>query len=75
MLVTAVASLGIVLPESVLQSEVFDVLAAFVALNTLMYTALAIAKILPKVYLGDWLHGHNRRSQSRSIHPDRGGIS
>ena len=37
---------GILLPEEVLQSEFFAVLAAFVAINTIMYVTLAIAKML-----------------------------
>ena len=61
---------GILLPESVLDSEVFGVLAAFVALNTVMYVVLAVAKILPKIYLSDYLGGRGRRSQTRSIYPE-----
>ncbi len=61
---------GFLLPESTLHSDAFAVLAAFVAINTLMYVALAVAKILPKIYLSDWIHRSNRRSQTRSIHPD-----
>ena len=58
------------LPESLLHSQWFAVLAAFVALNTLMYCALAVSKVLPKVYVSDWGHRPNRRSQTRSIYPD-----
>ncbi len=61
---------GVLLPESVLNSDLFAVLAAFVAINTVMYVALAIAKMLPKLYVGDWRRPANRRSQTRSIHPD-----
>lgn len=61
---------GLVLPSSVLQSDEFAVLAAFVAINTVMFAALAIAKILPKVHPTDWLRGRNRRVETRSIHPD-----
>jgi hypothetical protein len=35
-----------------------------------MYVALAIAKMLPKVYLSDWASRRGRRSETRSIHPD-----
>lgn len=66
----AVVVQGILLPESVLDSEVFGVLAAFVALNTVMYVALAVAKMLPKVYVSDWVGGRGRRSQTRSIYPE-----
>jgi len=58
---------GIRLPESVLHSDWFAVLAAFVAINTVMYTALAIAKLLPKVYVSDWFTSRDRRGQDRSI--------
>lgn len=66
----SVVPFGVALPSSALGSELFAVLAAFVAINTLMYIALAVAKILPKFYLGDWVSPPNRRSQTRSIHPD-----
>ncbi|WP_236014357.1 hypothetical protein [Microbacterium stercoris] len=59
---------GLLLPESFLTSDWFAVLAAFVAVNTLMYVALATVKILPKVRL-PW-SGRSRRSETRSIHPD-----
>lgn len=62
---------GIVLPESFLRSGLFMVLAAFVAINTVMYVALAVAKMLPKVYVSDWFTHRNRRGETRSIHPDR----
>ena len=61
---------GLLLPEGVLHSEWFAVLATFVALNTVMYCALALAKVLPKVYVTDWVHTRNRRAQTRSIYPD-----
>lgn len=61
---------GILLPESVLHSEVFAVLAAFVAINTVMYAALAVAKILPKIHPGDWIPRRTQRSETRNIQPD-----
>ncbi|GAB3518181.1 hypothetical protein [Arthrobacter monumenti] len=61
---------GILFPEATLQSELFAIMAAFVALNTVMYVALSVAKILPKVYFGDWIRTHKARSETRSIHPD-----
>jgi hypothetical protein len=66
-------SWGLLLPQSFLSSPFFAVLAAFVAINTVMYLALAVAKILPKLYLSDHLKGSNRRGETRSIHPDRTG--
>lgn len=62
--------LGIVLPESMLRTEWFAVLAAFVAINTVAYGALAIAKILPKLYPRDWVPRSYERGETRSIHPD-----
>lgn len=65
-----ITSWGILLPESTLQSPWFAVLAAFVAINTVMYVALAVAKALPKMHPGDWLPRSYTRAQTRSIHPD-----
>lgn len=61
---------GIVLPDSVLHSNWFAILAAFVALNTVMYAVLAVARTLPKVYRSDWFSRPNQRTKTRSIHPD-----
>ena len=68
--VPAVVPMGVLLPDSILRNEVIAVLAAFVAINTIVYVTLAVAKMLPKLYLRDWLSGRNRRSETRSIHPD-----
>jgi hypothetical protein len=62
--------LGIVLSDSILRSEGFAVLAAFVAINTVMYVVFAVAKMLPKVYVSDLVSRRNRRIETRSIHPD-----
>jgi hypothetical protein len=61
---------GVLLPTSVLHSHAFAVLATFVAINTLVYVVLAAAKVLPKVYVRDWLPRRHRRRETRSIHPD-----
>ena len=58
------------LPESILHSATFSILAAFVAINTVMYGALALGKLLPKVYVADWVSPRNQRSETRSIYPD-----
>ena len=39
---------GVLLPSSVLQSGWFQVLAAFVAINTLVYAGLSLAKLFPR---------------------------
>jgi hypothetical protein len=61
---------GILLPESTLGEEFIAVLAAFVAINTIVYVTLAVAKVLPKIYLSDVLTSRNRRGETRSIDPD-----
>lgn len=61
---------GILLPESILRSEAFAVLAAFVAINTVMYVALTVAKMLPKIYFVDLVTPGNRRRETRHIHPE-----
>ena len=62
---------GMLFSENTLGSLWFSVLAAFVAVNTVMYVALAVAKILPKVHPRDWLPRTYVRAQTRSIYPDR----
>lgn len=66
----AVVPMGVLLPDSILRNELIAVLAAFVAINTIVYVTLAVAKILPKLYLRDYLSSRNRRSETRSIDPD-----
>ncbi|MDR7085179.1 hypothetical protein J2X11_000018 [Aeromicrobium panaciterrae] len=61
---------GLLFSESTLHTDAFAVLAAFVAINTVMYMALSVSKMLPKIYVSDWIKRANRRSQTRSIHPD-----
>ncbi|MBU2698369.1 hypothetical protein [Pimelobacter sp. 30-1] len=63
-------SLGILLPEALVRSHAFGILAAFVAINTVIYVALSIAKALPKVYVRDHLPRTYERAETRSIHPD-----
>ena len=64
--------LGILFPGSVLHSDFFAILAAFVAINTVIYAALAIAKIVPILRLADLRPGggFSRRSATRSIYPE-----
>ncbi|MCB5281423.1 MULTISPECIES: hypothetical protein [Micrococcaceae] len=61
---------GLLLPHALLESDAFAALAAFVAINTVMYVALAVAKILPKVYVSDWIRRSNERSEPRGIIPE-----
>jgi hypothetical protein len=59
-----------VLPTSLLQSEAFGVLAAFVAINTIMYAAVTVAKLLPRVNPSMLQRGRYQRAETRSIHPE-----
>ena len=43
-----IALAGFLLPSSVLHSGWFQALAAFVAVNTLIYAALSLAKLVPR---------------------------
>ena len=60
---------GILLPEELLQTDWFGVLATFVAINTVVYVVLGMIKIIPKVRPPRY-SGASRRSETRSIHPD-----
>lgn len=61
---------GILLPEHVVHTRWFAVLAAFVALNTVIYLCLAAAKLFPAPRRS-W-RGRSRRAATRSIYPDHG---
>lgn len=63
-------TLGVLFPESLVRSQVFAILAAFVAINTVVYVALSIAKAMPKIYVRDYLPRDYERTETRSIHPD-----
>lgn len=49
-----------------------SVLAAFVAINTLMYVGLALIKMTPRVRIGRRLQRRYQRAETRSIHPAMG---
>ena len=74
-LIAAVIPMGVLLPDSILRNEFIAVLAAFVAINTIVYVTLAVAKILPKVYVRDWIGTTQPRAETRSIDPRRPGLS
>ena len=69
-LLTGLLPMGILIGDGILHSEAVAVLAAFVAINTMVYVTLAVAKILPKIYVSDWIGPRNRRAETRSIDPD-----
>ena len=60
---------GILLEQSVLSSTWFTVFATFVAINTLGYVAITIAKVLPLPRLRR-RNGRNRRAETRGIFPE-----
>lgn len=66
-------TLANVFPNEWLSSPWYATLTAFVAVNTLVYVVLSVAKILPRVHPTTWLRGSGeatRRRESRSIYPD-----
>ncbi|MCU1532256.1 MAG: hypothetical protein JWO49_1827 [Arthrobacter sp.] len=69
MIPAGLASTGLLFPESLLHTEWFAILATFVAINTVMYAALAVTKVLPKVHPPQWFRRHGR-GETRSIHPE-----
>jgi hypothetical protein len=58
------------IPESTLHSQAFVVLMTFVAINTVAYASLSIVKLLPPIRPSQWFTSRNRRTETRSIHPD-----
>lgn len=58
------------LPESILGAHWFAVLSTFVAINTILYVAMSVFKVLPKPYLSDVVRPHGRRAETRSIYPN-----
>jgi len=63
-------AVGSLVPTSVLSSDGFRILAAFVAINTIMYAAVTVAKLLPRVNPSAFRRGHYERAETRSIYPD-----
>jgi hypothetical protein len=61
---------GILFPQAVIESRFFVILATLVALNTTVYAALAISKIVPKFIKPGWYRRGRTRSETRSIYPD-----
>lgn len=61
-----------ILPSAWLTSSWYATLTGFVAVNTLIYVALSVSKILPRLHPTTWFSrgGISRRRESRSIYPD-----
>jgi hypothetical protein len=63
---------GILFPTWWLGTPWYATLTAFVAVNTLVYVVLSVAKIAPPAHPGQWLYAlrnPGRRREDRSIHP------
>lgn len=71
-MITGTAVQTSVLPHTWLTSPWYATLTAFVAINTLVYVALSLCKILPRLHPTTWFrpNGANRRRETRSIYPD-----
>jgi hypothetical protein len=61
---------GILIPETFLHSRFFVILATLVALNTVVFAALSVIHIFPKLVKPNWLAGRHHRRVTRSIFPD-----
>lgn len=59
-----------IIPSGFLLSRPIQVLAAFVAVNTLIYATMAVAAMLPRVHPRSWFTSRARRSETRSIYPN-----
>ncbi len=59
-----------VLSSDILTSRPIQVLAAFVAVNSLIFVVLAVMSILPKTHPSTWFTSRDRRSETRSINPN-----
>jgi len=53
-----------------LQTTWFHVLAAFIAINTMIYATISFISVLPRIYPTQWFSSRNTRSETRSIYPD-----
>ena len=58
-----------VLSPDVLTSRPVQVLAAFVAVNSLIFVVLAVMSLFPKLHPSNWFTSRDRRSETRSIDP------
>ena len=61
---------GLLLSESVLSSDWFAVLAASVAISTVMSVTPAVTRTLPKLHVRDLLPRTCVRSETGNIHSD-----
>lgn len=66
---------GSLLPTAILTSDTFRILAAFVAINTIMYASVTVAKLLPRVNPSAPRRGRYQRAETRSIYPRRSALT
>ncbi len=69
-MLSATIQAGVLLPETFLHTRFFVILATVVALNTVIYAALSLVHIFPKLFKPNWIRGHRNRRVTRSIFPD-----
>ena len=67
--IIAAVRTGFLLPESLLHTSWFCVVAASVAIYTVIYVVLGLIKITPKIRIKRRSQV-SRRSETRSIYPD-----
>lgn len=72
----AMVPTGVLLPERLLHTSGFEILATFVALNTLMYATLAVLKLVPRAHAvrGRWSRLRDRAAAPgtpRTVSPTR----
>ena len=63
------APTGIVFPETILHTGITATLSTMVAVNAVMFAALALARILPKIHLHDRKRQRHELPVTRSTHP------
>ena len=61
---------GILLSSDILVSRPYIVLATLVALNTTIFAALAVLKLLPRPRWPQWTRRGRTRTATRSIYPE-----
>jgi hypothetical protein len=61
---------GLIFPNETIHQHWYLVLATIVALNTTIYAALSIGRVLPKWLDFSKIRGKRQRAETRSIYPD-----
>lgn len=69
-MIQAAVPTGLLFPESLMHTTIFQVLVTFVAINTIIYLVISVLKLFPIIRLPRRRDGRRRRSETRSIFPD-----